>query len=315
MSSMSAANMQTSTAPGGLRAPFSAAHTPLERLPILRSALERTGAACSEELRQLVDSPVRLILHGLESASAEEIFAPHEGKSAVGVLEATKWDARCILSADRVAIYAIVEVMLGGDGKQPAYAEERPPSDVEIAVAGTFFAVIGKALAAAFAPFAETPLGLEGISGGIDFERTSRSERMLCAKFRLEVFERAGEILLAIPHTAIEAHRKALSQAAPKPAPQPDPLWTQQIQKEVTRTKMVLSAVLAERKGVLGEVSRLKVGQILELDATPRSRVRVECNGERLMWCHLGKSNGFYTLRVDELVSREQEFMEDILSA
>jgi flagellar motor switch protein FliM len=33
------------------------------------------------------------------------------------------------------------------------------------------------------------------------------------------------------------------------------------------------------------------------------------------MWCHLGKSNGFYTLRVDELVSREQEFMEDILSA
>ena len=53
----------------------------------------------------------------------------------------------------------------------------------------------------------------------------------------------------------------------------------------------------------------------LELEATPQSRVRVESNGERLMWCDFGKSNGVYTLRVDSFVDREQEFMDDILVA
>jgi flagellar motor switch protein FliM len=42
--------------------------------------------------------------------------------------------------------------------------------------------------------------------------------------------------------------------------------------------------------------------------------MRVECNGERMLWCHLGKANGVYTLRVDGFVDREQEFMEDILA-
>jgi flagellar motor switch protein FliM len=56
------------------------------------------------------------------------------------------------------------------------------------------------------------------------------------------------------------------------------------------------------------------VGQVLELNATARSRVRVECDGERLIWCHLGKSEGHYTLRVEDIVDQEQEFMKDILS-
>ena len=69
------------------------------------------------------------------------------------------------------------------------------------------------------------------------------------------------------------------------------------MQSEVTRAHVVVSAVLDERMGDLGEVAQFKVGHVLELNATAHGRVRLECNGERLMWCHLGKSQGKYTLR------------------
>jgi hypothetical protein len=36
--------------------------------------------------------------------------------------------------------------------------------------------------------------------------------------------------------------------------------------------------------------------------------VRVECNGERIIWCDLGKSNGVYTLRVDAFVDQPPTF-------
>ena len=86
------------------------------------------------------------------------------------------------------------------------------------------------------------------------------------------------------------------------------------MQNGVTRAHVMLSAVLDERMGVLGEVAKFKVGQVVELNATAHGRVRLECNGERLMWCHLGKSQGKYTLRVDEPVDREQEFLDEILA-
>ena len=53
---------------------------------------------------------------------------------------------------------------------------------------------------------------------------------------------------------------------------------------------------------------------MVELKATPRTRVHLECDGERMVVCQFGKSNGVYTLRVDDFIDREQEFMNDILS-
>lgn len=86
------------------------------------------------------------------------------------------------------------------------------------------------------------------------------------------------------------------------------------MENEVSRAHVVVTAVLDERMGMLGEVSSFKVGDVVELNATAHGRVRLECNGERLMWCHLGKSQGKYTLRVDQPIDREQEFMNEILS-
>jgi flagellar motor switch protein FliM len=83
----------------------------------------------------------------------------------------------------------------------------------------------------------------------------------------------------------------------------------------VSRTHVTLSAILDERPGTLGEVAAFHVGKVVELNATTNSRVRLECNGERLVWCHLGKSQGKYTLRVEEFIDREQEFLDEILSS
>jgi flagellar motor switch protein FliM len=85
------------------------------------------------------------------------------------------------------------------------------------------------------------------------------------------------------------------------------------MQNEITRTSVSLSAILDEHLAPLGEIAALKLGQIMPLDATPQSRVRIECDGEPLFWCMLGKSSGRYTLRVDEAVDREQEFVNGIL--
>jgi flagellar motor switch protein FliM len=312
---MTAASTQAASARESLQGLFGAAQGGLERLPLLRQALERTGPACAEEARSVAAAPLRLALQGIDTGNGGDVLVPGRSDRAIAVLDASGWDAQLFASADRGAVFAIVEAMLGGDGSQPAHAAGRALSKVEADVAGLFFASIARALAASFAPIAASPFSVEATADEVDFDSIERQHAAVIARYRLDALERGGEVLIAIPQSALSALRKPLSQAAPKTPSQPDPRWAQHIRKEVTRTHVTLTAILDERPGLLAEVFDLKVGQVIELEATPQSRVRVECNDERLMWCDFGKSNGVYTLRVDSFVDREQEFMDDILVA
>jgi flagellar motor switch protein FliM len=83
----------------------------------------------------------------------------------------------------------------------------------------------------------------------------------------------------------------------------------------VQRTSVTLRAVLEEQLIDLGEVADFHVGQVLELQATPNTPVRLECNGQPLFQCQLGQSAGAYTLRVDDVVDPDQEFINDLHGA
>lgn len=295
---------------------FSQGASPIEQLPMLRVAFDRTAAAFAEELRGLMTAQPQGIVQGIEGGTAEHVLTPHEGVSVIGMLSATKWDSPVLVVAHPGAIFAVLEMILGGDGSEPPTEVERPLSKIEVRIAGLLFERLARALATSFAPVAETPFVFEGIVDKLDFESIGRpTSPVVAARLRVEVSARAGDMWVVIPAAALEPMRKILSKPPVKAAAKVDPRWAQQIQNEVTRANVTLSAVLDERPGLLGEIATLQPGQIIELSTTASSRVRVECNNERLLWCHLGKSNGVYTLRVDGFVDREQEFMDDILAS
>ncbi|NJO21872.1 MAG: flagellar motor switch protein FliM [Sphingomonadales bacterium] len=288
----------------------------VERLPMLRVAFERAAAACTRSVATTAEQPPQVTLQGIESGVAGELLAAHDGQSAVGVLHAAKWNARLLVSADRAAAFTIVETTLGGDGSQPPYTEDRPLSRIEVRVVAAFFERIARALETAFGGIADTAFAVEAISNEIDYDVIGRRNNpVVVARFRLEAAGLAGEFVIAVTRATLNPLRQTLGRTPAKEAPTPDARWRQQMESEVTRAHVMVTAVLDERMGMLGEIAGFQVGHVVELNATAHGRVRLECNGERLMWCHLGKSQGKYTLRVDQPVDREQEFMNEILSA
>ena len=295
---------------------FGGASASIDRLPMFRAVFERAAATCAQELRAFAISPPQLTVAGLESGPAAEVFAQHDGAIVACSLQAAGWNTRLLVSARRNAVFAIVEMMLGGDGSQPAYAGKRPFSKIETRIAAAFFERFTKALGAAVASVAPAQFTLEAAANSIDFDAVGgRNTPVFGVNLNLEVLAgRGGEILIAVPQAAIASMRQVFSRASSKDALRPDPRWAQQIEREITKAHVTLRAVLDERPMRLGEISHLHVGQILDLKATPQTRVNLECDGERLILCQFGKSNGVYTLRVDEFVDREQEFMNDILS-
>jgi flagellar motor switch protein FliM len=105
--------------------------------------------------------------------------------------------------------------------------------------------------------------------------------------------------------------RPALSRVLTGDSAGRDPKWTQQISAEVQKARVTLRAVLEERTLTLGEIADLKIGQVLELDATPATRVKLEGNDRPLFWCHMGQAQGSYMLRVDEVIAQDKGGTDD----
>ena len=294
---------------------FGGASASVDRLPMLRTVFERAAATCMLEFRGCGTPPPQLALAGLEAGTAGDMLAQHEGAIVTASLSAPGWNTKLLVSARRGAVFAIVEMLLGGDGSQPAYAGKRPFSKTETRVAAAFIERFAKALTATVAPVAPTTLTLEASANTIDFEVIgNRNTPVYAAKLNLDALGQEGEIVVVMPQAAIGALRKAFAQTSAGDAARADPRWSEQIEREITRANVKLNAVLDERPAQLGDIARFRVGQVLELKATPRSRVHLECDGERLIVCQFGRSNGVYTLRVEDFVDREREFMNDILS-
>jgi len=291
-----------------------AAGLSLDRLPMLHVIFDRMSTSCAEHLRHMAASPMYYSLSGIESGRVTEILEMYEANAVAGIFHAPEWDSHILIGFDRDFIYTMVEVLFGSDGSEPPVEEARGFSSIELRMAQTLFEQVAKALQASFSLIVDTKFKLERIETRMDFAVIGRrNNQAVAAKFLLQALNRGGEMFVIIPQSVLNPMRKALSHVVTGESSGRDPRWMKQIATEVKKTEVTLKAVLEERFLSLGEIADLKVGDVIELQATPRSRVKLEGNQQGLFWCHIGQSDGSYVLKVDELIDQEKEFIDDVL--
>lgn len=286
----------------------------IERMPFFGFTLQRFAEDCAERLADIAFGPAQMTLSSLASSpSLQDIMAvTPEGVSAVA--DAPGWEAHLLFSADRNLVSLVTDMFLGADGTQLSPTDDRPISKTETRLMALFFDRTAGALSDAFAPVQNTPFYVGTPALEIDAEPVARPNKpVVAATFQLRVAERTGTFSIVLSHAALAPMRAVLAQIPKEPEERrDDPGWSEHIQSELNKTHVTLTAILDDRMFTLDEICNFRVGQIIQLDATPESRVRVECAGEPMLWCHLGKSNGYYTLRVDDTIDRDQEFMDEI---
>jgi flagellar motor switch protein FliM len=286
----------------------------LDRLPMLHVIFDRMTTSCAEHLRHMAASPMYYSLSGLESGRVSEILEMYEANAVAGIFHAPEWDSHILIGFDRDFIYTMVEVLFGSDGSEAPVEEARGFSTIELRMAQTLFEQVAKALQASFALVADTKFKLERIETRMDFAVIGRrNNQAVAAKFLLQALNRGGEMFVVIPQSVLNPMRKVLSRVVSSESSGRDPRWMKQIATEVKKTEVTLKAVLEERFLSLGEIADLKVGDVIELQATPRSRVKLEGNNQGLFWCNIGQSEGTYVLKVDEHIDQEKEFLDDVL--
>ncbi|HMB10615.1 MAG TPA: FliM/FliN family flagellar motor switch protein [Saliniramus sp.] len=292
-----------------------AAGITVDRLPMLHVIFDRVATYCADGLRHMSASPSYFSVSNIESGRIGDILEFYESNAIAAMFHATEWDTRILVGFDRDFIFTMVEVLFGSDGTEPPVDEERGFSNIETRVAQTLFEEAGKALATAFGPVARTGFKLERMETRMDFAIIGRRNNLsVVAKLLIQALGRGGEMFVIIPQSALSPMRQNLAHVLSGDGAGADPRWTQQMQAEVQRTRVSLEAILEERMITLGDVAQFQVGQVLDLQAGPKTPVRLQCNGQALFSCALGQSNGAYTLKIEAEIDQQQEFIDALHS-
>ncbi len=292
-----------------------AANLSVEQLPMLPVIFDRFGAHLTERLRGLASALPHFTLTGVKSARIGEFLDDYEMKAIVGILHAPAWDNRVLVGFDRDFVFTIVEMLFGGDGSEPPLEEVRSLSSVEAHVSQFLFEHVSQVLQQAFVSISPVRFRFERSETRMDFAAAGRRNTpAVVARFILQAINRGGEMFVIIPQAALSPLRQSLTRIAIRETVAPDPHWVKQITEEVQRTAVSIQAKLETNEYTLGDLANLKVGQVLKLKETPRSRIKVESSEQPLFWSYLGQNEGFHTLCVDEEIDPEREFINDVLA-
>lgn len=286
----------------------------IERLPLLRAVFADMASGVEKSLQGVSEAAIKFFVVEIGAERASDLIERFERSASTALYEGAEQDAKIFVGADREFVFTLVETLFGADGSEPAYDERRDLSNVEIRIGQFACGGLAKALQESFSAIADIPFAMEPAQGKLDPAVVKRrnASSMIC-RCRLEALGCGGELFVAIPHALLEPHRDTLSRDPKAETPLLDPEWAKRMQDRVAQTEVSVHAVLEKPGLTLADIARLEVGQIVELPISPTSLIKLECEGQALFWCELGQKDGLYSIRIEDLVDQEQEFIDDML--
>jgi flagellar motor switch protein FliM len=130
------------------------------------------------------------------------------------------------------------------------------------------------------------------------------SEIVVAFTFTIELSGNSAEMHLCLPYSMIEPIRDVLYSTMHSEQAGNDTRWTGNLRRQLMTAEVELVAPLGRTEVTLGEVAKLKVGDIIPIDISDVVNVRVD--GVPLLDCRYGVNNGQYALKIEQFVPVEE---------
>lgn len=294
---------------------LSAAELSVERLPMLQVLFETVCEELVEQFLGLSEATLDVALERVWTGTIHEIDISNDRHIVVQLhMDEGKPSAYFIM--DRPALYLLLECMLGAGGSARPYLAQHEFTALELLFAKTIANHAGQAFCRVYGEIIDVTMSVVSAHKGTDVDMLLiADEAFLTANMALEVFSRAGAMHILIPQAILAPIKNRFISVKNQDNDVSDQPWIEHIKSQLQHTDMECQATLDGGQITLGDVARMKVGQVLELGIPPDSPVRLSSNDQDLFWCQLGQAEGSFTLKISDPASEKKDFLDVMLES
>lgn len=203
-------------------------------------------------------------------------------------------------------VFLVVDNMFGGDGRFHSRVEGRDftPTEQRIiqGLLGVVFAEYGRSWKPVF------EINFEYIRSEMNSQFANiatPSEIVISTTFTLEFGGATADMHICFPYSMIEPIRDLLYSTMQSDQLSSDKRWISMLRKQLQGAELELVAQLGSTSITLGQILKLKAGDIVPINIP--ELLSVEVDGVELMECRYGQQNGQYALRVERFIQTESQ--------
>ncbi|MEK4033514.1 FliM/FliN family flagellar motor switch protein [Methylocystis sp. IM3] len=283
----------------------------IDRMPALTAIFEETGAGFARFLSRYASGLV-ITTENFEGSRVHELAEKYGALGKIFVFKSQENDSRVAIAVDGVFRCLAFELLLGSGVIDASL--DRPPTRIEDRIIGYCVTKLVSGFAESFSRLAKLTYEREpSLEGSGFFALGPKATVAAFVRMTVRYGEHAGQILIAMPRSALDPFRTALSRLPGAEGKATDEKWSENLYQNVVRTEVKAEVRLEARGFTLGDVSRLEVGDVLRLPIAPTDPIRVVAEGRTLFWCTLGQKDNMYTVRLEEFSDERESYIENIL--
>ncbi len=287
----------------------------LDDWPVFLASCERAVELFGRMFGKLVGVDIAMeVVEIVNGPASEMVDALRPGMRML--VPAQEWDHSIMLYTTRQSAFVAADRLLGGGGSIDAYDATTQCTNFEISCAGLMLRFFAAAVESSLTSVANPGLVPGPCEEPITLERfCGASAPAIAVRCKSSAPECKIELTMVLLQSVLAAVGEPFRGSEQEASNDLDPKWQKHIEQQLRQADVNLTAILDGGVLTLDRLARFQVGQLLELPSGPGSLVNVVCNGQSLLRCRLGQSDGAFVLRVERNTNEEQEFVDELLAA
>lgn len=201
-------------------------------------------------------------------------------------------------------VFLIVDNMFGGDGRFHTRVEGRDFTPTEQRIIQGLLGVVFTEYSKSWAPVHKLEFEYVRSEMNSQFANIATpSEIVVSTTFTLEFGGITADMHICFPYSMLEPLRDTLNSTMQSEQVSSDKRWVNLLRKQLHDAEIEIIAYLAHGKITLGEIARLKQGDVIPIHVP--EKIVVEVDHASLMECTYGQQNGRFALKIERFLSAE----------
>ena len=242
-------------------------------------AVHKTFASrFSTHLSALLRSTVDIQHTTLDQASFDEYLKSVPSPTLISTFRLDPVGVRCIIEFNPNVVFALVDLMAGGDGD--AYMQARELSEIEIKLMeGVLRSGLGHYVSA-WDQVAKINCHLERVGSNPMVNPVGTAQdQMMSSYFEIRVAKQVGLISICMPIAAVEDIFDVFGPRTGTAAAEPDSTLRDAIEGNLRSTKVLASVILGRAPATIRDLLDLRKGDFVRLDQGVKREIAISVHG------------------------------------